>query len=86
MHLDRKNGDTMWADAHVDEMKTVGVTFEVLPGGTKAPHGWTKSSGHLIWDVKMDFTYKARWAKDGPHQTPNPKSSTYAEVVSREII
>ena len=85
MRLDRENGDTLWADAHKDEMTTVGVAFEILEDGTKAPPGWTKSSGHIIWDVKMDFTRKARWVKDG-HRTPNPKTSTYAGVVSRESI
>ena len=33
----------------------------------------------------MDFTRKARWVKDG-HNTPDPESSSYAVVVSREII
>ena len=33
----------------------------------------------------MDFTRKARWVKDG-HRTPDPKTSTYAGVVSRESI
>ena len=44
--------------------------------------GYTKSSGHLIFDVKMDFLRKARWVKDG-HHTPDPKTSNYAGVVSR---
>ena len=85
MRLDRENGDTLWADAHVMEMQNVGVAFEIQPDGTKAPPGWSKASGHLIWDVKMDFTRKARWVKDG-HRTPDPKTSTYAGVVSRESI
>ena len=44
-----------------------------------------KSSGHLIYDVKMDFTRKARWVKDG-HRAPDPETSSYAGVVSRESI
>ena len=39
----------------------------------------------MIYDVKMDFTRKARWVKDG-HRTPDPESSSYAGVVSRESI
>jgi hypothetical protein len=31
-------------------------------------------TGHLIWDVKMDFTRKARWVLDG-NKTPNPIGS-----------
>ena len=53
--------------------------------GGKAPPGWKKASGHLIYDVKMDFTQKIRWVKDG-HRTPNPNTWCYAGVVSCESI
>ena len=33
----------------------------------------------------MDFTRKARWVKDG-HRTPDPTTSAYAGVVSRESV
>lgn len=33
----------------------------------------------------MDFTRKARWVKDG-HKTPDPVTSNYAGVVSRESV
>ena len=66
-------------------MSNVGVTFEVLKPGDKAPPVWKKESGHLIYDVKMDFTRKSRRVKDS-HRTPNPKTSCYAGVVSRESI
>ena len=42
-------------------------------------------TGHLVFDVKMDLTRKARWVLDG-HRTPNPIGSTYAGVVSRESV
>ena len=35
-----------------------------------------KSTGHIIWDVKMDFTRKTRWVKDG-HKTPDSINSSY---------
>ena len=38
-----------------------------------------------MFDIKMDFTRKARWVKDG-HRTPDPERSSCAEVVSRKII
>ena len=34
----------------------------------------------IVWDVKMDFTRKARWVLDG-HKKTNPIGSTYAGVV-----
>ena len=66
-------------------MHNVGVAFEVLREGEKAPPGWSKVTGHLVFDVKMDFTRKARWVLDG-HKTTDPVGSTYAGVVSRESI
>ena len=42
-------------------------------------------TGHLVWDVKMDFTRKARWVLNG-HKTLDPIGSTYAGVVSRESV
>jgi hypothetical protein len=83
--LDRSNSNTLWKDALAKEMTEVGVAFEVLEEEVKAPIGWSKVTGHLVWDVKMDFTRKARWVLDG-HRTPNPIGSTYAGVVSRDSI
>ena len=85
LDLDRANGNTFWRDAIDKEMKNVAVAFEILDADKPIPLGWKKSSGHIIFDVKMDFTRKARWVKDG-HRTPDPESSTYAGVVSRESI
>ncbi len=44
-----------------------------------------KVTGHLVWDVKMDFTRKAWWVLDG-HLMPDIIGSTYAGVVSRESV
>ena len=85
MEIYSKNGNTMWKDALAHEMYNVGVAFEILEEGQKAPPGWNKASGHLIWDVKMDFTRKARWVLDR-HKTPDPIGSTFAGVVSRESV
>jgi hypothetical protein len=83
--LDERNGDTYWRDALSKEMKNVGIAFQVLDEGQNQPVGWSKVTGHIIFDVKMDFTRKARWVLDG-HKTPNPIGSTYAGVVSRESV
>ena len=61
------------------------VAFEILDQDSKVPVGWSKSSGHIIFDVKMDFTRKARWVNDG-HLTRAPDISTYAGVVSCESV
>ncbi len=83
--LDRQNGNTLWMDALAKEMFHVGIAFEVLEEAEKAPPGWSKVTGHLVWDVKLDFTRKARWVLDG-HKTPDPVGSRYAGVVSRESV
>ena len=85
MALDKKNGNTHWLDAVRLEMKTVSVAFDFKLNSARPPPGYTKSSGHIIFDVKMDFTRKARWFKDG-HRTKDPVASTFAGVVSRESI
>jgi hypothetical protein len=66
-------------------MTNIGIAFEVLEKEQSAPPGWKKVTGHLVWDLKMDFTRKARWVLDG-HLTPDPIGSTYAGVVSRESV
>jgi hypothetical protein len=39
----------------------------------------------IVWDLKMDFTRKARWVLDG-HKLPTPEGSAYAGVLSRESV
>ena len=58
--IDLRNGNTIWRDALKKEMYNVGVAFEILDEGAHVPHGWKQVTGHLVWDVKMDFTRKAR--------------------------
>ena len=83
--LDKRNQNTFWRDALNKEMVNVGIAFEVLDRGRAAPVGWKKVTGHLVWDLKMDFTRKARWVLDG-HRTPDPIGSRYAGVVSRDSV
>ena len=78
--IDARNGNTLWRDTLRKEMYNVGVAFEILDEGAHLPHGWKQVTGHLVWDVKMDFTRKARWVLDG-HTTPDSIGSTYAGVV-----
>ena len=53
--------------------------------GSRAPPGCFKSSGHLVFDVKINFTLRARRVKDG-HLSPDPIYSNFSGVVSRESI
>jgi hypothetical protein len=69
--IGKKNANTLWRDALAKEMTEVGIALKVLDEGISAPKGWHKVTGHLVWDVKMDFTHKARWVLDG-HKTADP--------------
>ena len=46
-------------------MLNIGITFEVLPEVKKAPPGWNKVTGYLVYDVKNGFHKEsqmgARW-------------------------
>jgi hypothetical protein len=66
-------------------MSNVCVAFEILGPKERAPPGRHKASGHIIFDIKIDFTLKARWVKDG-HETPDSSTPSFAGVVSRESI
>ena len=48
MKIDTKNGNRLWRDALANEMKNVGVAFDMLEDHQSVPVGWTKASGHLI--------------------------------------
>ena len=60
-------------------------SFRYIPYGEKIPPGYARSSGHIIFDVKMDFTRKSRWVKDG-YLMRDPIESNFAGVVSHESV
>lgn len=67
-------------------MNNVGVAFGTLDpaiGQAGFSLGWTKVSGHLVFDVKMTLDRKSRWVLDGHLTDDVPHISTYAGVVSR---
>ena len=83
--LDEKNGNRFWQDTIDKEMHNNAIVFEILEPGENIPVGWSKQSGHLAFDVKVDLTRKARWVLDG-HTSPDVDGSTFAGVVSRESV
>ena len=57
--IDRRNKNTFLQYAINLEMSNIGVAFQILHTGENPPPGYRKSSGHIIYSVKMDFTRKA---------------------------
>jgi hypothetical protein len=47
--------------------------------------GYQEIDCHMIFDVKMDLTRKARFVAGG-HTTETPSSITYSSVVSRDSV
>jgi len=60
--IDKKNGNHFWRDAIAKEMFNVGIAFEILPDDKSPPVGFDKVTDHMVFDVRMSFERKARWA------------------------
>jgi hypothetical protein len=52
--LDKKNGNTLWADAISKEIKNVRVAFKILPDGQPAPIGHQTIPCHMVFDIKIE--------------------------------
>ena len=82
LEIDKKNGNTYWANAIATKMKNVRATIKILPNGTSAPNGYQRIHCHMVFDIKMeDFCPKARLVAGG-HMTKAPPTITYSSVVS----
>jgi hypothetical protein len=94
LRIDEENGNHLWGDAIRKEMSKVRVAYkpheshtpeEVRCGGAPDLTGFQEIRCHIIFDVKMDFTRKARFVAGG-HTTEAPAAMTYSSVVSRESV
>ncbi len=85
LQLDAHNGNSHWQDAIAKEMANVKVVFEFKSRGDSPPVGYKQICCHLIFDVKMDLTRKARFVA-GEHMTDPPTTMTYASVVRRDSL
>ncbi|KAI2493498.1 Reverse transcriptase (RNA-dependent DNA polymerase) [Fragilaria crotonensis] len=84
LKIDERTGTDFWRKAIELEMKNVMPAFEFIDDDA-VPKFYKKIDCHMIFDVKMDLTRKARLVAGG-HQTDPPKESTYSSVVSRDSI
>lgn len=94
LQLDRINGNDYWEKSIKKEMAKVRVAYkphedhtpdEVRRGKAPEMTGYQEITCHLIFDVKMDFTRKARFVANGS-TTDAPASVTYSSVVSRDSL
>jgi len=85
LQIDQQTGTTLWHDAIQKEMKNNAIAFEFLAPGANVPIGYKKISLHMVFDIKMDLSRKARLVAGG-HMTEVPHNLTYSSVVSRESV
>jgi hypothetical protein len=84
MKIDSITGTDFWKKAIDKEMINVQPAFE-FRDGDKIPVGYKHIDCHMVFDVKLDLTRKARYVAGG-HQTDPPKDMVYASVVSRDSV
>mmetsp|Transcript_5420 Transcript_5420/g.8000 ORF Transcript_5420/g.8000 Transcript_5420/m.8000 type:complete len:119 (+) Transcript_5420:3125-3481(+) len=84
LEIDKENGNTLWQDAITKEMQNVYIAFDIR-SETQAPPGYCKIPHRIIFEIKMDFTRKARLVAGG-HKTDPPAQLTYSSVVSCESV
>ena len=86
--IDEKNGNTLWWDAIMKEMKNVRPAFEEWEGNVdEIDSAYQEIKCHMIFDIKIgeNFRRKARLVAGG-HTTVTPAALTYASVVSRDSV
>jgi hypothetical protein len=83
LEIDRDNGTDFWRKTIEKEMTNTKSAFRILNDNESVPIGYQFIKCHMIFDVKMDFTRKARFVADC-HITEAPASLAYSSVVSRE--
>jgi Reverse transcriptase (RNA-dependent DNA polymerase) len=82
--IDCRNGSKLWTNAIAKEMLNVSPAFKFVDDD-KIPEFWKPVVVHMIFDVKMDLTQKARLVANG-HETEVPTESTYSTVVTGDSI
>jgi hypothetical protein len=83
--LDEKNGNTLWGDATVLELKQIDEYVTFIDKGhhikVAPPTGFKKIRVHIVYDVKHNGRHTARLVADR-HLTDIPLDSVYYGVVS----
>jgi hypothetical protein len=71
LEIDKDTNTTYWTDAIKKKNKGLMPDREILDNGKTAPFGYQEIPCHIIFDIKMDFTQKARFVAGG-HVTRPP--------------
>jgi hypothetical protein len=82
--IDRRTSSKLWTLAVTREMLNVRLAFKFVDDDVM-PAFWKPVKVHMIFDVKMDLTRKARLVANR-HETEVPTESTYSTVVTRDSV
>jgi hypothetical protein len=82
LEIDQETGTTFWRDAIKKEMKAVAKAFEIQDEGAPDPVGYKLITLHMVFDIKPDFTRKARLVAGG-HLTDPPAADKYSVTTGR---
>ena len=94
LRMDEENGNHLWRDSIKKEMAKAQVSYteasnsdpeEARKGNVPELIGFQEIKCRVIFDIKIDFTRKARFVAGG-HMTEAPTSLTYSSVVSRDSV
>ena len=86
LNLDQLNGNDLWKKAIDKELNNVRVAFRLLEEGEKPPAGSKEIPYHIIFDVKLDLTRKARLVAGGHKNKKVPTFTTFSTVASRDSV
>lgn len=83
--IGKENGNDLWHQAIIKEMKNKALAFCFLEPGESPQVGSQWVPFHKIFDIKVDLTRKACFVAGG-HVTDTPTQLTYSSVVTRESV
>ena len=94
LQIDKITGTDFWRKVVNKDMSKFNIAWKVNDGHNPSEAraatatalvGFQEIGSHLIIDVNMDFTRKARFVAGG-HTTEAPSSITYSSFVSRDSV
>ena len=83
--MDEETGTTFWCDVLHKEMGNIEPCMKVLGEGEQPLPGHQFITTHFVFDIKMDFTWKARFVANGSTMEVKPER-TYTSVVCRDSV
>ena len=86
LKLDPLNGNDLWERAIEKKLNNVRIAFRLLKEGERAPAGSKEIPYHIIFDVKLDLTRKARLVAGGHKNKKVPTFTTFSTVASRDSV